>query len=207
MKFLFDLFPVIVFFATYKLAGGSEAAGSCRATPAVSILHDPILLATGVAIAATFVQVGWLLLRKKKVDGMLWVSLGIVSVFGGATLYLRDPTFIQWKPTILYWTFSIIFFLSPFVLKRNLAQTVLEKQISLPARVWGQLNAAWTLFFLVMGAANLAAVYRLSCDAWVNFKFYGLTGLMLAFIVAQGLFLARYIEEEKQPGAVPPRPD
>ena len=195
MKFLFDLFPVIVFFATYKLAGGGEKGGSCSVTPDLPITQDPILLATGLAIVATLIQVCWLLFRKKKIDGMLWVSLAIVTIFGGATLYFRDPTFIQWKPTILYWAFSMIFLLCPFILGRTLVQTMLGQQISLPDKVWGRLNSAWIIFFMFMGAVNLAAVHNLSCNDWVNFKFYGFTGLMLVFVVGQALFLARYVQE------------
>src|SRR5437879_8320226 len=126
MKFLFDLFPVIVFYATEKLAVGGEKVVSCSTTPDLTIAQDPILLATGLAILATLIQVCWLLFRRKRVDGMLWVSLAIVTIFGGATLYFRDPTFIQWKPTILYWAFSIIFLLSPSILGRTLVQTMLE---------------------------------------------------------------------------------
>ncbi len=194
MKFLFDLFPVIVFFAAYKLAGGGDKSGSCIVTPDTPITQDPILLATGLAIVATLGQVGWLLLRRKKVDGMLWVSLAIVTLFGGATLVLRDPTFIQWKPTILYWSFSAVFLLSPLFLRRPLAQAMLEEKISLPPKIWGRLNASWVAFFAFMGAVNLAAVRTLSCNDWVNFKFYGFTGLMLLFVLGQALFLARHVD-------------
>jgi intracellular septation protein len=197
MKFLFDLFPVIVFFAAYKLAGGGDKGGSCIVTPDTPITQDPILLATGLAIVATLGQVGWLLLRRKKVDGMLWVSLAIVTLFGGATLVLRDPTFIQWKPTILYWSFSAVFLLSPLFLRRPLAQAMLEEKISLPPKIWGRLNASWVAFFAFMGAVNLAAVRTLSCNDWVNFKFYGFTGLMLLFVMGQALFLARHVDAKE----------
>lgn len=195
MKFLFDLFPLIVFFAAYYLAGGQKG-GSCIVAPDVPITQEPILLATGVAILATVIQVSWLVFRKKKVHGMLWVGLAIVVVFGGATLYFRNPSFIQWKPTILYWTFAIVFLLSPFFLGRSLIRTMLEQQISAPDKVWGQLNASWVTFFAFMGAANLVAVSQLSCDAWVNFKVFGGTGLMLLFVVLQAVFLGRYMEEK-----------
>lgn len=198
MKFLFDLFPVIVFFATYKLAGGGEKGGGCTVTPDTPIIQDPILLATGFAILATLAQVSWLLLRKKKVDGMLWVSLVIVTLFGGATLIFRDPTFIQWKPTILYWAFSLVFLISPLFLGRTLIQTMLQEKISLPDKIWGRLNASWIVFFLFMGAVNLAAVYNLSCNAWVNFKFYGFTALMLIFVLGQSAFLARHIDVREE---------
>lgn len=200
MKLLFDLFPVILFFVTYKLAGhGNSGSGSCLATTqtALPLTQDPILLATVVAIAATFAQVGWLLLRKKKVDVMLWISLAIIVTFGSATLYFRNPTFIQWKPTVLYWLFGCILFFAATVLKKNLMRQLMETQITLPETVWARLNTLWTLFLFAMGAANLAAVYLLSCDGWVNFKLYGLTGLMFAFVFGQALLLAKYMEEEK----------
>lgn len=200
MKLLFDLFPVILFFVTYKLAGhGSNGNGSCLtlAQSAVPLFEEPILLATIVAIAATFAQVGWLLLRKKKVDVMLWISLAIIVFFGSATLYFRNPTFIQWKPTVLYWLFSGILLFAATVLKKNLMQQLMDEQITLPATVWPKLNNAWAGFLFAMGAANLAAVYFLSCDGWVNFKLYGLTGLMFTFVFGQALLLARYMEEEK----------
>ena len=198
MKFLFDLFPVIVFFAAYKFAGGGDKGGGCTVTPDTPITQDPILLATGLAILATLLQVSWLLVRRKKVDGMLWVSLVIVTLFGGATLVFRDPTFIQWKPTILYWAFSLVFLASPFFLGKTLIQTMLQDKISLPEKIWGRLNASWILFFLFMGAVNLAAVHNLSCNAWVNFKFYGFTALMLAFVFAQSVMLAKHVEATEE---------
>jgi len=194
VKFLFDLFPVIVFFATYYLAGGQK--GSCVVTPDLPITQEPILLATGAAILATVIQVGWLVLRKKKVGGMLWVGFAVIAIFGGATLYFRNPSFIQWKPTILYWTFAIVLLLSPFLLGRSLVRTMMERQISAPDKVWGWLNAAWVIFFAFMGVANLVAVSQLSCNAWVNFKFYGFTALLFLFAVGQALFLSRYVEEK-----------
>jgi intracellular septation protein len=201
MKFLFDLLPVILFFATYKLASpASSNGGSCLAAmpdASVPLLHEPILLATVVAIAATFIQVGWQMFRHKKVDTMLWISLSIIVVFGGATLYFRNPTFIQWKPTILYWMFGGILLFSALVLKKNLMRELMGPQISLPDQVWPRLNSAWAAFLMFMGAANLVAMNLLSCDGWVSFKLYGLTGLMLIFIVGQSFALARYFEEDK----------
>ncbi|MDP2810687.1 MAG: septation protein A [Rhodocyclaceae bacterium] len=175
MKFLFDLFPIILFFATYKFAG--------------------IYAATAVAIAATFAQIGWVWFRHRKVDTMLWVSLGLIVFFGGATLLLRDPTFIKWKPTVLYWLFSAVLLVSNSLLKKNLIRKMMEVQVALPDPLWGRLNLAWIVFFALMGAANLYVAYGFSEETWVNFKLFGGMGLMLAFIVAQGLFLARYVEE------------
>jgi len=198
MKLLFDLFPVILFFVTYKLAGGGDKGGACTTSADLPITSDPILAATAVAIAATLFQVGWLLMRKKKVDPLLWVSLGIVALFGGATLYLRDPAFIQWKPSILYFSTAVAFLAAPPLFKTNLVRKMMEPQIPLPDSLWGRLNVAWATFFVFMGGANLVAVHYLSCNDWVNFKLYGLTGLMFVFVIAQGLLLAKYMPEESK---------
>jgi intracellular septation protein len=179
MKFLFDLFPVILFFAAYKFAD--------------------IYVATGVAIGATFVQIGWVHFRHGKVDKMLWVSLGLITVFGGMTLLLRDPTFIKWKPTVLYWLFAVVLLGSALLLKKNLIRAMMEKQVALPERIWGNLNLAWAGFFAFMGALNLYVAYNFSESDWVNFKLFGGMGLMLAFIVAQGLMLSKYVEDKENP--------
>ena len=179
MKFLFDLFPVILFFIAFKVGD--------------------IFIATGVTIAATFAQIGWLLQRKKKIDVMLWVSLGIVVVAGGLTLLLHDETFIKWKPTILYWAFAIGLGGSSLLFGKNLIRSVLESQVKLPDPVWKNLNLAWIGFFIFMGCANLAVAFafNLSTDTWVNFKLFGGMGLMLLFALAQGLVLSKYSEEKE----------
>jgi len=176
MKFLFDLFPVILFFVAFKLSD--------------------IYVATGVAIVATFAQVGWLKLRGRRVDPMLWASLGIIAVFGGATLALHDETFIKWKPTILYWLFAVALAASELVFGRNLMRTLLGEQLQLPDHAWRKLNWSWIAFFALMGAANLYVAFTYSTDAWVNFKLFGGMGLMFLFVLAQGLFLAKYVQEK-----------
>jgi len=177
MKFLLDLFPVLLFFVAFKVAG--------------------IYAATAVAIAATIAQVGWLKLRRKPVSPMLWASLAIIVVFGGATLVLQDETFIKWKPTVLYWLFGAVLAGGALVFRRNLIRAVLSDQMQLPEPVWARLNWSWIAFFAFMGTANLYVAYNYPTDLWVNFKLFGGMGLMLAFVVAQSFFLAKYVEEEK----------
>ena len=177
MKFLFDIFPVVLFFIAFKLYG--------------------IYVATAVAIAASFVQIAWVWLRHRKVENMLWVSLGVIVVFGGATLLLQNETFIKWKPTVLYWLFSAALTVSAVAFKKNLVRTMMEKQVTLPDLVWNKLLASWIAFFLAMGALNLFVAYNFSTDAWVNFKLFGGIGLMVVFVVLQALMLARYVEDKK----------
>ena len=178
MKFLFDLFPVILFFIAFKIYG--------------------IFVATAVAIAGTFLQIGWVWFRHRKVDTMLWVSLVIVTFFGGATLLLHDETFIKWKPTVLYWLFAGILAGGALFMKKNLMKSLLSEQMQLPDVAWTRMNWSWVGFFTFMGFANLAVAYSFSTDAWVNFKLFGGIGLMLAFVLVQGMLLSKYIEEEKK---------
>lgn len=177
MKFLFDLFPVILFFIAFKLQG--------------------IYAATAVAIAASFAQIGWLWLRGRKIDTMLWVSLAIIVVFGGATLLLHDETFIKWKPTVLYWLFASVLSVSALVFRKNLIRAMLGEQIQLPEPAWSKLNFSWVGFFACMGFINLYVAFNFPTDTWVNFKLFGGMGLMLAFVIGQGLFLAKYVEQKE----------
>jgi intracellular septation protein len=201
MKFLFDLFPVILFFAAFKIAGANETIAYDFATrwlgEGIAPGQAPILIATAVAIAASIGQIGWLWLRRRKIDTMLWVSLAIIIVFGGATLLLHDETFIKWKPTVLYWLFASVLSMSQLFLHKNLIRRMLGEQIQLPAPAWTKLNFAWIGFFVCMGFLNLYVAFNFPTDTWVNFKLFGGMGLMLAFVIGQGLFLAKYVEQKE----------
>ncbi|MGV3743065.1 MAG: septation protein A [Burkholderiaceae bacterium] len=204
MKFLFDLFPVILFFVVFKWGQNNPADAQSAISQYLSAFVNggqvleaqaPILLATAVAILATFAQIGYLFIRRKKIDKMLWVSLIIITVFGGATIYFHNETFIKWKPTVLYWVFAAGLVVAQLGFKRNLIRAMMEKQVSLPDPVWNKLYLAWTVFFVAMGAVNLFVAYNFDTEIWVNFKLFGFMGLMFAFIIAQSLFLSKYIKE------------
>ncbi|MDO9598183.1 MAG: septation protein A [Azoarcus sp.] len=200
MKFLFDLLPVILFFAAYKFAGADPDASLALASrllgDGIVASQAPILIATLVAIFATALQIALVWLKHRKVDRMLWISLVIIVVFGGATLLFHNPTFIKWKPTALYWLFSGVLVFSALLLKRNLIRKMLEAQIQLPDPVWSKLNLAWAAFFAAMGVLNLYVAYNFSEEAWVNFKLFGGMGLMLGFVLAQGFYLSRHMQED-----------
>lgn len=177
MKFLFDIFPVILFFAAFKIYG--------------------IYVATAVAITATVAQIVWAWFKHRKIDNMQWISLALIVVFGGATLVLRDETFIKWKPTVLYWLFSVVLAVSALFFKKNLIRTMMEKQVTAPDPVWGKLLAGWIGFFAVMGVLNLYVAYTYDTDSWVNFKLFGGIGLMILFVIAQALVLAPHMKERE----------
>ncbi len=178
MKMLFDLFPVILFFAAFKVYG--------------------IYVATAVAIGATFAQIAWLWFRRKKIDTMLWVSLGVITVFGGATLIFENETFIKWKPTVLYWLFGAVLTISAVFFRKNLVRAMMEKQVSLPDEIWTRLLTSWIGFFVVMGVLNLYVAYNFSTDAWVNFKLFGGMGFMLVFVLLQAIMLARHAQDKNE---------
>ena len=201
MKILFDLFPVILFFVTFKFAGKNPEAAQALATAIgyqAEPLQLPVLLSTAVAITATIAQVVWVKWRHGKVDTMLLVSFGIITLFGGATLLLHDETFIKWKPTVLYWVFATTLVLSNLLFKKNLMRALLQEKLTLPTKVWNQVNLSWSLFFTVLGVINLYVAFNFSTDAWVNFKLFGTTGMMLVFVLLQAMALAKYVEEDKE---------
>lgn len=204
MKLLFDLFPVILFFAVFKFAGGQPDAAQAFASHYLAFVvadggitaqQAPILLATAVAILATLGQVLWLLLRRRHVDTMLWVSLVIIVVFGGATIYFHDEMFIKWKPTVLYWCFALALLGAQLLMRKNLIRSLMGQQMSLPDLVWDKLNLAWSAFFAAMGALNLYIAFNFPLELWVNFKMFGFIALMIAFVIGQTVYLSRYLKE------------
>lgn len=210
MKFLFDFFPILLFFGVFKLAEiYKESAlaivttymGSMIAGGTIQADQAPIMLATVVAIVATTLQIIYVKARGRKVDGMLWVSFLIITVFGGLTIYFHNPTFIMWKPTIIYWVFAAAMLVAQFGFKKNLMRQAMEAQIKLPDEVWARIGLAWMLFFAVLGVVNLVAafvVFKDNLSAWVSFKAFGITGIMFVFIIGQTLYLSKFIEEEEK---------
>ena len=205
MKILFDFLPIFLFFGTFKYAEGQKEWAARFATDhlgfivsggVVGLNEAPVLLATVVVIVATLLQVAVLMARGKKIDMMLWVSLGLVTVLGGATVWFHNETFIKWKPSVLYWVMGLGFWVSQTFFRKNLLQVLIGEQLKLPAPVWQRLNIAWINFFALMGLLNLYVAFNFSTDTWVNFKLFGGMGLMLAFTVAQGVYISRHLPPE-----------
>ncbi|MFN3416226.1 MAG: septation protein A [Caldimonas sp.] len=206
MKLFFDFLPLILFFGSFKLAESrpGQAAelatawfGPLAAGAAVDAQAAPVLLATAVVMAATAVQIGVLLARGRRVDAMLWVSLVLVLVLGGATLWFHSETFIKWKPSVLYWIMGASLWVSQVVLRHNLLHALMGGQIDLPASVWQRLNFAWIAFFGLMGLLNVYVAYSYPTAVWVNFKVFGSLGLMLLFLLAQAVYLSRHLKNEE----------
>ena len=178
MKLLIDFFPIALFFAVFKLWG--------------------IYPATAVAIVATIVQIAYLRFKLGKVEPMQWVSLGVIVLFGGATLLAQDENFIKWKPTVLYWLMGAALVVGQLVLRKNLIKSLMGGQVQLPDHAWNTLNWAWSSFFAAMGGLNLWIAYHFDTDTWVNFKMFGGLGLMLLFILVQAVYMSRFMQEKPQ---------
>ncbi len=175
MKILFDFFPILLFFIAFKVFD--------------------IYVATAVAIAATALQVAVAWFRKRKVEPMHLITLVLIVVFGGATIYFKDETFIKWKPTVVNWLFGLAFLLSQVFGERPFVERMLGSNVQLPPPIWRRLNLMWAVFFLTLGVVNLFVAYSFDTETWVNFKLFGLLGLTLLFAVAQSIYLSRYVSE------------
>jgi len=177
-KFLFDLFPLILFFLAFRFTD--------------------IYTATAVAMIAGIGQILWLRIRGRRIEGMHWINLAVILIFGGATLLFHNDAFIKWKPTVLYWLFGTVLLGGKYLFGRNLIQKAMGAQIDLPDAVWGRLNLSWVLFFAACGALNLYVAFsgQFSESQWVNFKVFGLMALMLVFVLVQSVWLGRHIKED-----------
>jgi len=206
MKLLLDFLPLILFFVAFKGAEGHPDAAAAFATEHFGFLvqggivgpqEAPVLLATVVVMIATLAQAAILKLRGKKIDLMLWISLALVVVLGGATVWFHNETFIKWKPTGLHWAMALTLWISQAWFGKNLIQAMLGAELRLPDAVWLRLNRAWVLFFAAMGVANLYVAYHFTTSAWANFKVFGVTGLIVLFTLAQGLYLGKHLPPEE----------
>jgi len=208
MKILFDFLPIALFFGMFKYAESSKEWAATTATQWLGFMvsggvvgpsEAPVLLATVVVIVATMAQILWLKGRGRKVDGMLWVSLGLVTILGGATIYFHSESFIKWKPTVLYWVMGGALLVGQLVFRKNGIKSLMGAQMALPDPVWRIVNLSWVGFFTVMGFLNLWVAFNFSTSTWVNFKLFGGLGLMMVFVLVQAIYLNKHIKTGTTP--------
>ena len=178
MKQLLEFIPIVLFFIAYKL-------------------YD-IYVATGVVIAATIIQVTITWIKYRKVEKMQWITLGLIIVMGGATIYLQNEAFIKWKLTIVEWLFGFAFLGSQFIGKKTFVERMMGANLELPVVIWKRLNLLWSAFFIGVGCLNLYVMYTFNTDDWVTFKTFIVPALMVVFIVAQMIYLYKYLPETEE---------
>lgn len=179
MKLLLDFLPILLFFGAYKL--------------------DGIYTATAVLMAATLLQTGYTYLTEKRLQPIHKVTFALVMGFGVLTLALHDERFIKWKPTVLYAGMAAALAYFQWVSRRNVLKLFLGSQLTLPDPVWARLGAAWVAYCAFMSAINAYVVLNYSTEAWVDFKLWGYA-FPLAFIIGQGLYIARHLRDDPPPG-------
>ena len=178
MKQFFDFIPLLVFFAVYKF-------------------YD-IYAATGALMVVTVLQIAitWFTLRK--LEKMHLITLGMVLVFGGFTLFFHNDAFIKWKVTVINLLFSGALLVSQLVFKKPLIKQLLGKEMKLPDAIWNRINLAWSLFFALCAALNTWIAFTMSQELWVNFKVFGLLGMTLLFTVLTVVYLYRHLPAEEK---------
>jgi intracellular septation protein len=193
MKIFFDFLPIVLFFIAYKFGGGIYYWDGQE--------YDVkgIYVATAVMIVASILQVAITWLLTKKVEKSHLITLVLVVVLGGATLWLQNPDFIKWKPTAVNWLFALAFIGAQLFTDKSLLERMMAGHIQLPLAIWKRLNIAWVLFFIISGLANIYVAFNFPEETWVNFKLFGLLGLTILFIIGQSVYLAKYVTEITPP--------
>lgn len=178
MKLFFDFFPLLVFFIVYKIWG--------------------IYYATGAIIIASTIQIAYLWFRYKRFELMHIITFVLLVIFGGLTIILHDAEFLKWKVSIVNWLFGAGFLASQLFMKKTIIEYLMDKNLTLPKKVWNRLNLLWCLFFFILGTINLWVLHYFSTAVWVNFKVFGLLGLTAVFVVIQTLYLIRHVKHTPQ---------
>lgn len=188
MKQLLEFLPIALFFIVYQWDGETIELGSWAYT------FDGIFSATAVLMAATAGQAAIARVMSGRWEKRnLWTLLAVV-VFGGATLALRDETFIQWKPTIFNWALALGFLGFQLFSEKTLLERTLGKQLRAPASVWRRLNRIWVSNFLIVGALNLYVAYSYSEATWVSYKLYSAIGFTLVLTFLTGLLISPHLK-------------
>ena len=209
MKLLFDFFPIILFFISYHQAEfliKNTFIGQLI-DPAKADFIAATIVATGIAIVASFVQVTFNWIKTRKFEKMHLFSLALITILGSITIAFGNPAFVQWKPTVLNWLFAGVFLSSMYIGKESIVRRMMGGQIELPDAVWSRLNLSWVVFFIISGVANLYVAFyygldyddKTRMDNWVNFKLFGLMGITIGFVILQALYISKYITEDEAP--------
>lgn len=180
MKAFFDFIPALAFLVALFIPETRE---------------EGIYLATKVIIITTFLQVTVMWIFTRRVEKQYLIILVVVLVLGSATLFFQDQRFIKWKPTIVFWIFSLICLVSDFIGEKNIARRVLSSMFNAPLPIWKRVNMSLVIFFLILGLINLYVAYYFDTETWAFFKVFGFMALNVVFVIALVIFMSRYIIE------------
>jgi intracellular septation protein len=177
MHALFEYLPLVIFFIVYQFMD--------------------IYWATGSLIVLAGAQIIYYLIKKEPIPKRTLIFFVLIAVFGGLTIFLHDDTFLKWKVTIINLFFAFTLIISDRLFNKNIIKDFLNESLTLPDNIWGKLNLAWALFFALCAFLNLYVAFNFDQDTWVNFKVFGLTGLMFVFSIGSVLSISKYLPDDE----------
>lgn len=174
---LLDFLPILVFVLAY--------------------FFFDVYTATGALMVAVALQILILWLMKRPIGSALKLTFWVSMIAGSLTLWFRNETFIQWKPTVINWAMASALLIGKFIAGKDLLQKVMGHQLELPEKAWVHLNLGWATAFFVAGALNLFVAYNFSMDIWVSYKLIGGFGLTFCYIIITMIYLNKggYLSE------------
>jgi len=176
MTALLELVPLLISIGAYFYQGRDIYAATATLMVSMTLML-PVIWVAG-----------------RSLPKMYLLSTVLVLVFGTATLWLHDPLFIKWKPTLFLWMVGIAFLVSGFVGQQPLAQRLMQPalpDLQLPRAAWLRVNHLWVLFYAVCGIANIIAALRLPEALWFSWHGLALGLASMLFILAQAYWLGR----------------
>ncbi len=186
---LLEMLPLVIFVLVFRQKGQSiDFAGFHHE-------FDGIYSATAALMIATVLQVLIAWVWKRNIEKrMLWL-LATVLIFGGATLFLRNQLFIQWKPTVFNWTMSLILLGGHFFARKNFVHKLIGEQLQLPEAICTRISFVWAGYFFVVGALNLIVAYQFSEAFWVDYKLWSAVVFTLLIAVITALMVAPFMKD------------
>ena len=173
LSYFLEFLPLVAFFSAYHWYDLNTA---------IVVLGVCMLLLTAYHWVST-----------KQLPKMIFFSTLLIIITGGFTIYLKDPKFIQLKPTILYLLFAASLYLLEKYKNINLFEKAINsmpgKQFILNARQIYLINLQWVILFIFLAVLNYAVYYYLSFEVWLNFKVFGLLFINVVFVLFQGIWI------------------
>ncbi|NKB52287.1 MAG: septation protein A [Rhizobiaceae bacterium] len=179
LKLTLEMGPIILFVLSYNF--GDRLISFFNLSDPFT---KPIFLATAVIMVATLIAIAISWSVTRTLPAMPIVTAVVVSIFGGLTLYLQDDTFIKLKPTIINTLFGVTL-ISGMLMGKSFLKTVMGQAFQLDQEGWNKLTWRWGFFFLALAVVNEIVWRNFSEGFWVGFKFWGMTGLTMAFVASQ----------------------
>ena len=174
IKLLTDFGPLLIFFIVYYKGGKN-----------LQIAIPPLIVATIIAVIVIYYL-------EKKIPYVPLIGAILISVFGGLTIFFKNPIFIYLKPTIINSLFAIALLIGKLSFKKNLLQLFLSGSIQLQDMGWDKLMYRWVSFFIFLAILNEIVWRTQSEEFWINFKVWGILPITFIFTAFQVPLIKRY---------------